>query len=48
MKNVAPRSLGAIVRAFKSAVRYRALYPFDKAQLVVHFIRHHREVYKTK
>jgi mRNA interferase RelE/StbE len=27
---------------------YRALYTFDKTQLVVHFIRHRREVYKTK
>jgi len=27
---------------------YRALYTFDKLHLVVHFIRHRREVYKTK
>jgi len=27
---------------------YRALYTFDNTSLVVHFIRHRREVYKTK
>ena len=27
---------------------YRALYSFDKAQLSVHFVRHRREMYKTK
>ncbi|MBU2609875.1 MAG: type II toxin-antitoxin system mRNA interferase toxin, RelE/StbE family [Chloroflexi bacterium] len=27
---------------------YRALYTFDKMQLLVHFIRHRREVYKIK
>jgi len=27
---------------------YRALYTFDKIRLVVHFIRHRREVYKTR
>ncbi len=27
---------------------YRTLYTFEKAQLIVHFIRHRREVYKTK
>ena len=27
---------------------YRALYTHDQTQLVVHFIRHRREVYKTK
>jgi len=27
---------------------YRALYTFDDAHLVVHFIRHRREVYKSK
>jgi mRNA interferase RelE/StbE len=27
---------------------YRVLYTFEKTQLIVHFIRHRREVYKTK
>jgi mRNA interferase RelE/StbE len=27
---------------------YRALYTFDKQQLIVHFVRHRREVYKSK
>lgn len=27
---------------------YRALYTFDKTLLIVHFIRHRSEVYKTK
>jgi len=27
---------------------YRALYTFDKTQLLVHFIRHRRELYKIK
>jgi len=27
---------------------YRALYTFDNIQLIVHFIRHRREVYKIK
>ena len=27
---------------------YRALYTFDNTQLIVHFIRHRREVYKIK
>ena len=27
---------------------YRALYTFDKQQLIVHFVHHRREVYKSK
>jgi mRNA interferase RelE/StbE len=27
---------------------YRALYTFNRTQFIVHFIRHRREVYKTK
>jgi len=27
---------------------YRTLYTFDKSQLSVHFVRHRREVHKTK
>jgi mRNA interferase RelE/StbE len=27
---------------------YRALYTYDQKQLVIHFIRHRREVYKSK
>jgi len=45
------RLSGELKSAFKLRVGdYRILYTFDrkKHQIIVHFIRHRREIYKTK